>query len=192
MSRPAFSGIRGNSDKGFSLGVSRAPATMPSFSSRTYSSTTAMLKKSKKNDEDDAENAAKQSYFERKAALKQQRVQEYQYKLQRAVQLKHRRDDAPKDVLKNEFLSWWDGRRIQEEKMERKARQAGMEWKLQVATIVERLPVVLPDKKDYETEFEDLQAYLTSHKGKNYPVEFTGTSGADRPVALTDEELLGE
>ncbi|KAL3902582.1 MAG: hypothetical protein SGILL_010778, partial [Bacillariaceae sp.] len=33
-------------------------------------------------------------------------------------------------------------------------------------------------------------AYIASNSGKEYPVEFTGTAGADRPVALTDEELI--
>ncbi|KAG7341110.1 39S mitochondrial ribosomal protein L46 [Nitzschia inconspicua] len=155
---------------------------------RSYSSTTSTMKKSKKSD-DEAENAAKLSYFDRKAAQKEQRKQQYQHKLVRSVQLIHRRDGAPKDVLKNEFRSWWDGRRIQEEKLERKARQAGLEWKIQVATIVERLPVVLPDKTDFEQEFEVLQASLLSQRGKKYPVEFTGTSGNERPVAITDEEL---
>ena len=56
---------------------------------------------------------------------------------------------------------------------------------------------VLPDEHDFERDFEDLQAYLKSHTGKEYPVELTGATtsasgGADRPVALTDEELIGE
>jgi hypothetical protein len=145
--------------------------------------------KSKKKDEKDDESSA--SYFDRKAALKQQRVEAYQHKLHRAVQLKHRRNDAPKDVLKNEFRSWWEKRQTYEEILDRKARQAGMPWKIQVSTIVERLPVVLPDKLDFEKDFEELQAFIKSNSGKEYPTEFTGNVGADRPVAVTDEELIG-
>jgi hypothetical protein len=144
---------------------------------------------SKKNNKDEEQPSP--SYFERKAALKQQRVETYQNKLRRAVQLKHRRDDAPKDVLKNEFRSWWDGRQTYEEMMDRKARKSKMPWKIQVATIVERLPVVLPDKFDFEKDFEHLQAFIKSNSGKEYPKEFIGTAGEDRPVALTDEELIG-
>jgi hypothetical protein len=160
-------------------------------SSRRFSTSNESKKGKKGKTDEDATAATQLSYFERKAALKQQRIQYFQQKLQRTVRLKHRRDGAPKDVLKNEFKSWWDMRRINEERMERKARQAGMEWKIQVATIVERLPIVLPDKMVFETEYENLQAYLKSHSGKDYPVEFTGTGGSNRPVALTDEELIG-
>lgn len=64
-----------------------------------------------------------------------------------------------------------------------------------MAVIVERLPVVLPDKEDYERDYETLRAYIRSHSGKEYPKEFLGgaASGSTngRPVALTDEELIG-
>lgn len=170
-----------------------ASATSLQLLSRPYSSTIQLSKKAKKKEdgEKDAETAAKLSYFDRKTALKQERVQTYQHKLQRLMAKQHRRNSAPKDILKNDFISWWQGRQIYEEKMERHAKQAGLEWKLQVATIVERLPVVLKDKQDFETAFEDLQAQVMSQRGKAYPVEFVGTSGQNRPVALTDDELMG-
>jgi hypothetical protein len=203
MARPAmltsFTCIKNSCRTVYTYGDQQYPAAIiPRFaeyvvaSPRCFSTAKTSKKGKKGENQGDSSTATEPSYFERKAALKQQRVQYYQQKLQRTAQLKHRRDGAPKDVLKNEFVSWWDRRRIYEEKMERKARQAGMEWKIQVATIVERLPIVLPDKMDFESDFEDLQAYLKSHTGKNYPVEFTGTSGTDQPVALTDEELLGK
>ena len=75
------------------------------------------------------------SYFERKAATKQARVEAYKHKLERAIRIKSRRDNAPRDVKKNEFRSWWDGRKAYEEQMDRKARQAGMDWTVKVATI---------------------------------------------------------
>lgn len=144
-------------------------------------------KKKKKGNNDDSSSL---SYFERKAATKQLRVEAYKHKLERAVRIKSRRDNSPKDVKKDEFRSWWDGRRAYEEQMERKARQAGMDWTIKVATIVERLPIVMPDKAEFETEFEDLQAYLQAHSGKDYPKEFTGNDGGTRPEAYTDEELM--
>jgi hypothetical protein len=136
------------------------------------------------------------SYFGRKAANKEGRVRAYQYKLQRADQLRHRRRGAAsQSPLKTSFRSWWDSRLAHEERLDRKARQAGLEWKIQVAVIVERLPVVLPDKEEYERDYETLRAYIQSHTGKEYPKEFLGgTSGGSldsRPVALTDEELIG-
>lgn len=156
-------------------------------------------------------DAATSSYFGRKAVAKELRVQSYRHKLERADQLKHRRrhrtvasaadDDedhsgvVPNNMKKDAFRSWWDTHRAHEERLDRKARQAGLQWKVQVAAIVERLPVVLPDKEDYERDFEQLQAYIQAHSGKEYPKEFVGGtttgSGDDRPVALTDEELIG-
>eukprot|EP00535_Pseudo-nitzschia_heimii_P010223 CAMPEP_0197192070 /NCGR_PEP_ID=MMETSP1423-20130617/24475_1 /TAXON_ID=476441 /ORGANISM="Pseudo-nitzschia heimii, Strain UNC1101" /LENGTH=330 /DNA_ID=CAMNT_0042644885 /DNA_START=180 /DNA_END=1172 /DNA_ORIENTATION=- len=130
------------------------------------------------------------SYFERKIEKKQLRVEAYNHKLERAVRIKSRRDNSPKDVKKDEFRSWWDGRRAHEERMNRKARQLGMDWTIKVATIVERLPIVMPDKEPFEMDFEDLQSYLKAHSGKEYPKEFLGNDGGSRPKAYTDEELM--
>lgn len=135
-------------------------------------------------------NSSSLSYFERKAANKESRVEAYKHKLERAVRVKSRRDNSVKDVKKDEFRSWWDARRAYEEKMNRKARQAGMDWTIKVATIVERLPVIMADKAPFEVEFENLQARLKASVGKEYPKEFTGTDGGSLPEAYTDEELL--
>ena len=187
------------------MGVSRSFATA--------STKKAKAKGVAKDDEDgsteDGDEGA--TYFGRKVAAKERRVQLYQHKVRRADQLKHRRrridpeaaaaaaakyNDPTMLPKKMAFRSWWDARRAHEERLDRKARQAGLEWKVRVAVIVERLPVVLPDKDDFERDFEVLQAYLQSHSGKEYPKEFLGGTTAsggamDRPVVLTDEELMG-
>ena len=162
-----------------------ASNSIQSPSERNFNRSFATKKKSSSDDQSSV------SYFERKAASKQARVESYKHKMERAIRIKSRRDNSPRDVKKDEFRSWWDGRRAYEEQMNRKARQAGMDWTLQVATIVERLPVVMPDKEPFEIEFEDLQAYLKAHSGKEYPKEFIGTDGGGRPDAYTDEELMG-
>lgn len=168
---------------------SRVTKSVENESKRSFA--TKKKKKKGKND-DDGESL---SYFERKAVSKQLRVEAYKDKLERASRIKSRRDNAPKDAKKDEFLSWWADRRAYEEQMDRKARQAAMDWTIQVATVVERLPIVMPDKADFETEFEDLQAYLQAHRGKECPKEFLGTDGGGRDgggraEAYTDEELI--
>ena len=144
-----------------------------------------------KKDKSSKEESPSLSYFERKIVKKQLRVEAYKHKLERAVRIKTRRDNSPNGVKKDEFRSWWDGRRAYEEQMNRKARQLGMDWTIKVATVVERLPVVMPDKEPFEIEFENLQSYLKAHSGKEYPKEFLGNDGGSRPEAYTDEELMG-
>eukprot|EP00531_Pseudo-nitzschia_arenysensis_P015329 CAMPEP_0116114662 /NCGR_PEP_ID=MMETSP0329-20121206/98_1 /TAXON_ID=697910 /ORGANISM="Pseudo-nitzschia arenysensis, Strain B593" /LENGTH=366 /DNA_ID=CAMNT_0003608053 /DNA_START=111 /DNA_END=1211 /DNA_ORIENTATION=- len=156
----------------------------PSPSERTFNRGFATKKKS------GGDDSSSPSYFERKAAAKQTRVDSYKHKLERATRIKSRRDNSPRDVKKDEFRSWWDGRVAYEEQMNRKARQAGMDWTLKVATIVERLPIVMSDKETFEKEFEELQAYLKAHSGKEYPKEFIGIAKENRPEAYTDEELI--
>jgi hypothetical protein len=132
------------------------------------------------------------SYFERKQQAKELRTREYEIKVERVESRKIRRDDSPKNVLRNEFRAWWNKRRAYQEMMERKARIAGLEWKIEVAVILERTPVVLPDKEDWETEFEELHAYL-SQFGKEFPKEFVGEStDSSSSPPLTDEDLLGK
>jgi hypothetical protein len=139
--------------------------------------------------------AATLSYFDRKAQKKEATRQAYQNRLSKRKQLVHRRDDAPKDVLKSQFNDWWKPQKDWQEMMDRKARQQGKDWKIRVAAIVERLPVVLPDKPDWEREFEELRAYLGQF-GKEYSKELfpdQSLAGDDdsAPVPMTDEELLG-
>jgi thiamine pyrophosphate-dependent acetolactate synthase large subunit-like protein len=142
----------------------------------------------KKKDSEDKKNSA--SYFDRKEAQKAARTQRYQANLQIIEQRKHRRDDAPKDTLKSEFRSWFEQRRAQDQQWDRQARQQGKEWKIQVAVVLERLPQILPDKADWETEYDDLYSHLAQF-GKEYPKEFSGTLSSGGPVSITDEELLG-
>jgi len=146
--------------------------------------------KKKKNADSSEDSSSLSSYFERKAKAKERRIEDYRHKLERVTRINSRRDNSPKDILKNDFRSWWDGRRAYEEKLDRRSRQAGMDWTIKVATIVERLPIVMPDKEEFEREFEDLQAYLLAHRGKEYPKDFTGTDGDGQPEAYTDEELI--
>jgi ADP-ribose pyrophosphatase YjhB (NUDIX family) len=129
------------------------------------------------------------SYFERKKAAKQERIQTYEDRMQKGVERKHRRDSAPKDVRKQEFRTWWDQRRIYEEGLDRKARQAGKDWKIEVAVVLERLPVVMADIPEWEKDFDELQAYLRQF-GKLYPKELVPERTV--PTIMTDEELLAQ
>jgi hypothetical protein len=134
------------------------------------------------------------SYFERKEKAKETRTQDYVTKLERIEQRKIRREGKPMDVLRSEFRPWWEKRKAYEEMMERFARKAGLDWKIEVAVILERIPVVFPDKEDWETEYEELYAYLAQF-GKEYPKEFIGemnTSQEEYEPVFTEDELIGK
>jgi|TARA_B110001450_G_scaffold22231_1_gene19891 hypothetical protein len=175
--------------RGGSFSVVAAHNCFPSSFHKSFA--TKVKRSDGSNNNNDVDDTSSLSYYERKMKAKEQRIEAYRQKVERAVRIGSRRDSAPKDVLKNEFRSWWVGRKSYEERLDRRSRQAGMDWTIQVSTIVERLPVVLPDKEDFETEFEFSQAYLTANRGKVYPKEFTGVEKEDIPEAYTDEELLG-
>jgi hypothetical protein len=152
-------------------------------------------KSSKKNKGTDAAAAAADtmSYEARKAAEKARRTDAYKVKMERLERIKTRRIGKPKGGLKKAFNDWFHPNHlIFHQMMDRKARQAGLPWKMKVATVVERLPVVLPDQEDWEKEYWDLKTYLYAY-GRQYPKELgimSDDSGEDFPI--TDEELFGK
>jgi ADP-ribose pyrophosphatase YjhB (NUDIX family) len=127
------------------------------------------------------------TYAEKKQAEKQKRTERYNQKVARLERLKTRRDGKPLDLLKNKFREWFDKKRIYQEIQDRKARQENMEWDIQVAAIVERLPVVTPDKPQWEQDYIDLRTYLDQF-GKEYPPELGMPESDD--FAMTEEDLL--
>ena len=126
---------------------------------------------------------------EEKKAKKQKRTELFEYAQQRLERLKTRRDGHGVGLRKRTFREWYDKRRIYQEIMDRKARQANLEWTIQAAAILERLPVVTPDKPQWEVDYLNLKAYLEQF-GKEYPEEL-GFSSIKGKLAITDEELLG-
>jgi hypothetical protein len=93
--------------------------------------------------------------------------------------------------LKQEFQEWWQAKLAREQKWDRQARHEGKDWKIEVAAVLERPPQILPDKDDYEKEFEQLQAFLRQF-GKDYPKEFSASLPKDGSAPVSDEDLLGK
>ena len=90
---------------------------------------------------------------------------------------------------RHQFREWFDKRRIFQEIMDRKARQFKLDWTIQAAAILERLPVVTPDMPQWEIDYYNIKAYLEQF-GKEYPDEL-GFSPGKGPVYMTEEEILG-
>ena len=94
----------------------------------------------------------KLNYQENKDLLKDRRTEIYHQRLERQLARKTRRKHSPKNVKKKEFESWFLKRREYQEIQDKLARRAGKEWKIKVACVVERLPVVTPDKEKWMTD----------------------------------------
>ena len=127
--------------------------------------------------------------IEEKLAQKQRRKELYEYAEQRLHKLQTRREGRDVGAKKRQFREWYDKIRIYQEIMDRKARQANMDWTIKAAAILERLPVVTPDKPQWEVDYLNLKTYLQQF-GKEYPPEL-GFSPGKGKLAMTDEELLG-
>lgn len=147
-------------------------------------------KKSKSAKSDGDQNGL--SYRARKEAAKEKRRDTYNRQQERLERIKTRRDDSPKDVKKNLFRSWWDKEMIYHDVLLRKAKKENKPWRIRVAAMVERLPVVTPDMEPWEREYIDLRDYLWTY-GKEYPEETGFMYAKDKPedhIVPTDEELL--
>jgi len=170
-----------------SSSVVAASAASSTILSREFS---AVKKKKAINGGDNKNNEL--SYQERKDAEKEQRRESWEKKQTRLEHLKTRRDNSPKDVKKTLFRSWWDKELLYHNKLQRMAKKEGKPWRIRVAAMVERLPVVTPDVEDWEREYLDLRAYLMTF-GKEYPAETGFMFAPDKPedhVVESDEEMI--
>lgn len=139
-------------------------------------------------------NAAATSYKERKAATKQLRTDRYHASQHRLSNIKSRRSNSPKDVLKTKFRSWYDKELVYHDTLLRTAKKVQRPWRTRVAVMVERIPVVTPDMDEWEIDYMNLRDYIWSY-GKVYPEEsgfmFDIDKEGDHDIP-SNEELLGE
>ncbi|KAL7539987.1 hypothetical protein ACHAXR_010655 [Thalassiosira sp. AJA248-18] len=172
------------------IGASAAATiSLPTLPTRHFAAAAA-AKKSKKGAA--AEQNTSLSYKDRKLAAKQKRRDTWDSKQDRLDRLKTRRDNSPKDVKKTVFRSWWDNELLYHDKLCRMAKREGKPWRIRVAAMVERLPVVTPDVEDWEKDYIALRDYLWTY-GKEYPEECDFMYAPDKEedhIVPTDEELL--
>lgn len=134
------------------------------------------------------------TYQERKAAAKQQRRETWDKKQARLERLKTRRDHSPKDVKRTLFRSWWDKEMMYHNKLQRMAKKEGKPWRIRVAAMVERLPVVTSDVEEWEQDYIDLRDFLMTF-GKEYPAETGFMFAPDKEedhIVESDEDLIGK
>lgn len=138
-----------------------------------------------------ATTTTRDTYEEKKKALKAIRTQRFEDREARKERVKRRRDGKPKNVRKKKFEAWFLQKKKFEEINNHKAKKLGMDWKINVAVVLERLPIVLPDKPQWEKDYETLRAYLNQF-GRTYPPSLLGEHEIEDLEDLSDEAMIGE
>ncbi len=134
------------------------------------------------------DDASTLSYWEQKAAAKNRRRELFISRQERKQRVKVRRAGKPKDTKKIEFQAFYIEKKVKDEFLDRKSRQAKLEWKIRVAILLERPNVVSPDKEKWEIEYDELKMHLNRY-GKQYPKEFVGSDfdyDHERPMTYDD------
>lgn len=132
---------------------------------------------------------AELGYWERKQAAREKRRAQWQSQHERQQRLPTRRAGRNRGHMRRAFRAWFVRKKVDDEYHHRKAKQAGLDWQYRIAAIVQRNNVVQPDKRDWETAYEQLKAQLGVY-GKVYPEEFAGKAKIEDQKPMTDEELI--
>ena len=119
------------------------------------------------------------------------RTQRFAERQAHKEKVKRRRDGRDRHARKKQFNAWFKSKKRMEEISNSKAKKLGLDWKIQVAVVLERLPVVLPDKADWERDWDNLRAYLDQF-GRDYPESLMGKMEIEEMEDLTDEAFLGK
>jgi len=131
-----------------------------------------------------------EQYKNEKQVAKDRRTEQYNNKINRREKLGNRQDPEKKNHKKNEFRQWFDGMASKQAYLDREARRQGKQWKINVAAMVERLPIVTPDKHDWELDYFYLKAELQRYDDIAFPKELGIPDPMDFKV-LKQEELMG-
>lgn len=128
-------------------------------------------------------------YHEEKALAKKVRTERYLAKLERKSKLPSRRNLEKKNFNKNQFHKWFDDITSKQFYLDREARRRGLQWKIKVGLMLERLPVVTPDVPQWDEDYQMLKAELSRYDDIAYPKELGFPDPIDREI-LTRQELL--
>jgi len=111
-------------------------------------------------------------YKEEKLAAKEKRRQQWQNRQEKPAREKARRQGREnRGIMKKEFREWHDKRRVYHEILDKVARRSGLEWKIQIAAVLERLPAQLPEPPQWEKDYQELDEYLEQFRGWDFPPE---------------------
>jgi hypothetical protein len=132
-----------------------------------------------------------EQYRAEKKAAKERRTELYNYKVTRKAGLRSRQDPEKKNHKKKVFRTWFDAMASKQAFLDREARRQGKEWNINVAAMVERLPVVTPDRHLWELDYLNLKAELQKYDMIAYPKEL-GLPDPMNIQVLSEEELMSK
>lgn len=130
-----------------------------------------------------------EKYHEEKAQAKKTRTERYIAKVERQANQSTRRNPEKKNFHKNQFRRWFDAITERHYYLDREARRSGLEWKIKVGVMIERIPIVTPDIQKWDEDYQMLKAELSRYDEIAYPKELGFPDPIDKEV-LTREELL--
>jgi len=127
-------------------------------------------------------------YKNEKHEAKQDRTEQYTQKQTRNIRLKTRRDPTKANYNKVQFHSFFNTLKQNQEFLDREARRRCLDWNLRVSVMVERLPIIMPEKEEWEKDYEELRLYLDRFRPV-YPKELGFRDPKEQDIP-TDEEVL--
>mmetsp|Transcript_17523 Transcript_17523/g.26514 ORF Transcript_17523/g.26514 Transcript_17523/m.26514 type:complete len:347 (-) Transcript_17523:120-1160(-) len=132
-----------------------------------------------------------EQYKAEKKAAKERRTQMYAFNTKRKEGESSRRDSTKKYHNRNQFRNWHDELAKRELFLDREARRKGLKWNIKVAAMIERIPIITPDKPDWEMDYLNLFAELQRYDNVRYPKELKMADPMEFEI-LTEEELLAQ
>lgn len=131
------------------------------------------------------------TYREKKLAAKELRRKVYAERQAHKEKVKTRRKNKSVGSRKEAFQAWFKSIKLADDVNDHWAKKSGMTWNIRVAVVLERLPIVLPDKPKWEEDYDNLKTYLNQFE-RTYPDDLFGKLVIDEPEDLTDEAFLGK
>jgi hypothetical protein len=178
-----------------------AIATTTTTSSTTTTTTiaTASFSNKAKKTKSTTPNKVKtlSEYNQQKQSQKTKRTQRYNSKQHRLTNILPKRkatirknqQQQQKQSKRTTFHTWFDAKTQNELYYNRQSKRESKVWKLKVAIMMERLPVVMSEREDWELEYMYMKANYDRENSVVYPKELNGFVDPMDTEVLTVEEM---
>ena len=111
------------------------------------------------------------SYYAKKAEKKERRREILRQRRERKERVKFRREGKVRGEKRAIFREFFLKKKMNEINMDHYARKNGLDWKIEVAVILQRYNILLPEKPQWEKDFDELRDHLRQVRKPAYPKE---------------------